>query len=94
MCNDPKALTVSNCNRTRSAQFPSTGSASLMIAMFEYEMMLQQARASADLDRQIAEAQIASERHKSEQERHRAEIAAMKLRMFNSMLNFVTPLQL
>ncbi len=53
-----------------------------MIAMFEYEMRLQQARASADLNRQIAEAQIASERYKAEQERHRADIAAMKLRMF------------
>ncbi len=82
MCNDSKALTVSNRDSTRSAQFPSTGSVSLMIAMFEYEMMLQQARASADLDRQIAEAQIASERQKAEQERHRANIAAMKLRMF------------
>ena len=62
--------------------FPSgVGSASIMIAMFEYEMRLQQARASADLDRQIAEAQIASERHKAEQDRSRADIAAMKLRM-------------
>ena len=53
-----------------------------MIAMFEYEMRLQQARASADLDRQLAEAQITSKRHKAEQERLRADIAAMKLRMF------------
>ena len=51
MCSDNKALTVTNCD-TRFAQFPPTGTqASLMIAMFEYEMSLQQARASADLDR-------------------------------------------
>ena len=81
MCNDSKALTVNNCDNTCSAQFPWTVSAPLMIAMFEYEMrLLQQAR--ADLDRQIAEAQIDSERQKAEQERHRADIAAMKLRLF------------
>ena len=60
-----------------------------MIEMFEYEKRLQQTRASADLDRQIAEAHIASERYKVEQERYkleqersRADINAMKLRMF------------
>ena len=53
-----------------------------MVTMFEYEMRLQQACASADLDRQIAEARIASERYKFEQERSHADIAAMKLRMF------------
>ena len=49
--------------------------------MFEYEMRLQQARASADLDRQIADAHIASERYRAEQERSRADIAAMRLQM-------------
>lgn len=78
---DTKALTVTSCD-TRSAQFPSTSSSSsIMLAMFEYEMRLQQARASADLDRQIAEAHLASERYKVEQERSRADIVAMKMRM-------------
>ena len=49
--------------------------------MFEYEMRLQQSRASADLDRHIAEAHIASERYKVKQERSRADISAIKLRM-------------
>ena len=81
MCNDTKASTVTNCD-TRSAHFPSTGSStSMMVAMFEYEMRLQQARASADLDRKIADAHIASERYRAEQERSRADIAAMRLRM-------------
>ena len=81
MRNDTKTLMASSCD-TRTVQYPSVGvSSSLMIAMFEYEMRLQQARASADLDRQIAEAHIASERYRLEQERSRADIASMKLRM-------------
>ena len=76
------ALTVTNC-ATRYAHCPSASpSPTLMVTLFEYEMRLQQARASADLDRQIAEAHIASERYKFEQERSRADIAVMKLRMF------------
>ena len=79
---DTKSLMVTNCD-TRCAQFPLIGtSTSIMIAMFEYEMKLQQARASADSDREIAKVRMTSERHKAEQERLRADIAAMKLRMF------------
>ncbi len=88
LCNDTKALTVTSRD-TRSAHCPSAGpSPTLMVTMFEYEMRLQQARASADLERQIAEARIASERYKFEQERSHADIAAMKLRMFQINIYF------
>jgi hypothetical protein len=69
-------------------------SSAYMVTLFEYEMRLQQMRASADVDRvkasadhdrMKAEARIDYERLKSEQERSRADISDMKLRMFYAL---------
>ena len=82
MSNDVNALTVTDCDICL-AHCPSAGpSPTLMVTLFEYEANDSVRRASADLDRQITKAHIASKSYKFEQERSWADIAVMKLRMF------------
>ena len=70
---------------THSTNRQQQPSSNYMVTLFEYEMRLQQIRASADVDRMKAEARMDYERLKSEQERSRAEISEMKLRMFYAL---------
>ena len=70
---------------THSTNHQQQPSSNYMVTLFEYEMRLQQIRASADVDRMKAEARMDYERLKSEQERSRADISDMKLRMFYAL---------
>ena len=82
-CNNTTAsMPVHYDTHSTNNQQPSSA---LMVTLFEYEMRLQHARASADVDRMKAEARINSERVRSEQERSRADLSDMRLRMFSAL---------
>ena len=78
---------VSACSNITSSMAANQPTSALCVMLFEYEMKLQQVRASADFDRLKTEARLDAERARTELERSRAEISDMKLRMMSIVLN-------